>query len=187
MKFLIVGLGNPGVNYENTRHNIGFKALDHVSKQADALFVSAKYGDITSFKFKGKSVFLLKPNTYMNLSGGAVNYWLKKEKILSSNLLIVTDDLNLILGKLRLKINGSDGGHNGLKSIQEVLGTTKYPRLRIGIGNDFSKGKQVDYVLGSWTEEETIIINEKLKTINDMILSFCFNGVTNTMNNFNNK
>lgn len=187
MKFLIVGLGNPGVNYENTRHNIGFKALDHVSKQTNALFVPAKYGDITSFKYKGKSIFLLKPNTYMNLSGGAVNYWLKKEKILSSNLLILTDDLNLLLGKLRLKTNGSDGGHNGLKNIQEVLGTTKYPRLRIGIGNDFSKGKQIDYVLGSWTEEETIIINEKLKTINDMILSFCFSGVTNTMNNFNNK
>jgi len=123
----------------------------------------------------------------MNLSGGAVNYWLKKEKILSSNLLIVTDDLNLILGKLRLKTNGSDGGHNGLKSIQEVLGTTKYPRLRIGIGNTFSKGKQVDYVLGSWTEEEIIILGKKLKTINDMILSYCFNGINNTMNLFNNK
>ena len=187
MKFLIVGLGNPGLKYDNTRHNIGFKALDYVAKQTDALFVSSKYGKITSFKYKGKSVFLLKPNTYMNLSGGAVNYWLKKEKILSSNLLIVTDDLNLILGKLRLKTNGSDGGHNGLKSIQEVLGTTKYPRLRIGIGNTFSKGKQVDYVLGSWTEEEIIILDEKLKTINDMILSYCFNGINNTMNLFNNK
>jgi PTH1 family peptidyl-tRNA hydrolase len=123
----------------------------------------------------------------MNLSGGAVNYWLKKEKILSSNLLIVTDDLNLLLGKLRLKTNGSDGGHNGLKNIQEVLGTTKYPRLRIGIGNTFSKGKQVDYVLGSWTEEEIIILDNKLKTINDMILSYCFNGINNTMNLFNNK
>ena len=123
----------------------------------------------------------------MNLSGGAVNYWLKKEKILSSNLLIVTDDLNLTFGKLRLKTNGSDGGHNGLKSIQEVLGTTKYPRLRIGIGNTFSKGKQVDYVLGSWTEEEIIILDKKLKTINDMILSYCFNGINNTMNLFNNK
>ena len=123
----------------------------------------------------------------MNLSGGAVNYWLKKEKILSSNLLIVTDDLNLLLGKLRLKPNGSDGGHNGLKNIQEVLGTTKYPRLRIGIGNTFSKGKQVDYVLGSWTEEEIIILDKKLKTINDMILSYCFNGINNTMNLFNNK
>ena len=187
MKFLIVGLGNPGVNYDDTRHNIGFKALDHVSKQANALFVSGKYGDKTSFKYKGRSIFLLKPNTYMNLSGLAVKYWMKKEKISSSNLLIVTDDLNLLTGILRLKTNGTDGGHNGLKNIQEVLGTTKYPRLRVGIGNTFSKGKQVDYVLGSWTEEEKFIINEKLKTINDMILSYCFNGINNTMNFFNSK
>ena len=119
---MIVGLGNPGIDYENTRHNIGFKALDHVSVRADALFVSAKFGDITSFKYKGKSIFLLKPNTYVNLSGVAVNYWLKKEKISPTNLLVVTDDLNLRLGKLRLKNNGSDGGHNGLKNIQEILG-----------------------------------------------------------------
>ena len=187
MKFLIVGLGNPGVDYENTRHNIGFKALDHVSKRSDALFVSAKFGNITSFKYKGKSIFLLKPNTYMNLSGDAVYYWIKKEKISPTKLLVVTDDLNLKLGKLRLKTNGSDGGHNGLKNIQEVLGTTKYSRLRIGIGNTFSKGKQADYVLGRWTDEETIVINEKLKIINEMILSYCFNGVNNTMNLYNNK
>ena len=128
MKFLIVGLGNPGVDYKNTRHNIGFKVIDHVSKRFDALFVSAKFGSITSFKYKGKSIFLLKPNTYMNLSGGAVNYWLKKEKISPTKLLVVTDDINLKFGKLRLKTNGSDGGHKGLKNIQEVLGTTKYPR-----------------------------------------------------------
>ena len=187
MKFLIVGLGNPGVKYDNTRHNIGFKALDYVAKQADALFFSAKYGEISSFKHKGRSILLLKPNTYMNLSGGAVNYWLKKEKILSSNLLVVTDDINLSLGKLRLKTQGSDGGHNGLKNIQELLGSTKYPRIRIGLGNTFSKGKQVDYVLGTWTDEEAIIMDKKLKTIHKMILSFCFNGINNTMNLFNNK
>ena len=185
MKFLIVGLGNPGVNYENTRHNIGFKALDHVSKQADALFVSAKYGDITSFKYKGKSIFLLKPNTYMNLSGGAVNYWLKKEKILSSNLLIVTDDLNLLLGKLRLKTNGSDGGHNGLKNISEILGSDLFPRLRFGIGNDFPKGYQTDYVLGKWDDDQQVNIDENINKAKEIIFSFCTIGIDMTMNNLN--
>ena len=187
MKFLIVGLGNPGEKYSNTRHNIGFMALDHVAKQADAFFISEKYGEKCSFKYKGKQIFLLKPNTFMNLSGKAVDFWLKKEKILNSHLLIISDDINLPLGTLRMKNKGSDGGHNGLKSIQEKLASTSYPRLRIGIGNDFLKGRQIDFVLGDWNNDESSLIKKKLKTINDMILSFCFNGMTNTMNKFNNK
>tara|TARA_Y100000766_G_C18623966_1_gene467468 strand:- start:109 stop:672 length:564 start_codon:yes stop_codon:yes gene_type:complete len=187
MKFLIVGLGNPGVKYQNTRHNIGFKALDYVSKHANAFFSSVRYGELSSFKYKGKSIFLLKPNTYMNLSGNAVNYWIKKENIPLSNLLIITDDINLSIGVLRMKKKGSDGGHNGLKNIQELLLSSSYPRLRIGVGNEFSKGKQVDYVLGDWSQEEEEILEEKVVKIKEMILSFCFAGVENTMNKYNNK
>ena len=187
MKFLIVGLGNPGVKYQNTRHNIGFKALDYVSKHANAFFSSVRYGELSSFKYKGKSIFLLKPNTYMNLSGNAVNYWIKKENIPLSNLLIITDDINLSIGVLRMKKKGSDGGHNGLKNIQELLLSSSYPRLRIGVGNEFSKGKQVDYVLGDWSQEEEEILEEKVIKIKEMILSFCFAGIENTMNKYNNK
>ena len=187
MKFLIVGLGNPGVKYQNTRHNIGFKALDYVSKHANAFFSSVRYGELSSFKYKGKFIFLLKPNTYMNLSGNAVNYWIKKENIPLSNLLIITDDINLSIGVLRMKKKGSDGGHNGLKNIQELLLSSSYPRLRIGVGNEFSKGKQVDYVLGDWSQEEEEILEEKLVKIKEMILSFCFAGIEKTMNKYNNK
>ena len=187
MKFLIVGLGNPGVKYQNTRHNIGFKALEYVSKHANAFFSSVRYGELSSFKYKGKSIFLLKPNTYMNLSGNAVNYWMKKENIPLSNLLIITDDINLSIGVLRMKKKGSDGGHNGLKNIQELLLSSSYPRLRIGVGNEFSKGKQVDYVLGDWSQEEEEILEEKVVKIKEMILSFCFAGIENTMNKYNNK
>jgi len=187
MKFLIVGLGNPGVKYQNTRHNIGFKALDYVSKHANAFFCSVRYGELSYFKYKGKSIFLLKPNTYMNLSGNAVNYWIKKENIPLSNLLIITDDINLSIGVLRMKKKGSDGGHNGLKNIQELLLSSTYPRLRIGVGNEFSKGKQVDYVLGDWSQEEEEILEEKVVKIKEMILSFCFAGIENTMNKYNNK
>ena len=187
MKFLIVGLGNPGDKYQNTRHNIGFKALDYVSKHANAFFSSVRYGELSSFKYKGKSIFLLKPNTYMNLSGNAVNYWIKKENIPLTNLLIITDDINLSIGVLRMKKKGSDGGHNGLKNIQELLLSSSYPRLRIGVGNEFSKGKQVDYVLGDWSQEEEEILEEKVVKIKEMILSFCFAGIENTMNKYNNK
>ena len=187
MKFLIVGLGNPGVKYENTRHNIGFKALDYVSKYTNAFFNSVKYGELSSFKYKGKSIFLLKPNTFMNLSGNAVHYWMKKENIPLSNLLIITDDINLSIGILRMKKKGSDGGHNGLKNIQEILLTSSYSRLRIGVGNEFPKGRQVDYVLGDWSEEEEVIIVENKVKIKEMVLSFCFAGIENTMNTFNNK
>ena len=187
MKFLIVGLGNPGAKYSKTRHNVGFKSLDYISTNVNVDFENCKFGELCSFKYRGKLVFLLKPNTYMNLSGNAVNHWIKKEKIPLSNLLVVTDDINLPIGVLRMKKKGSDGGHNGLKNIQDLLLSSSYPRLRIGVGNEFSKGKQVDYVLGDWSEEEEEIIKQKLVTIKEMILSFCFAGIENTMNIFNNK
>lgn len=187
MKFLIVGLGNIGAKYESTRHNIGFKALDFVAEQSGAFFLEEKYGEISSFKYKGKNIFLLKPNTFMNLSGSAVRYWLTKLKIDLKNLLVISDDLNLEVGNLRMKKNGSDGGHNGLKDIQQTLSSNQYARLRIGVGNSFPKGKQIDYVLGEWTEEEYFVLDQKMKTINKMVLSFCFAGIENTMNTFNNK
>jgi PTH1 family peptidyl-tRNA hydrolase len=187
MNFLIVGLGNIGAKYESTRHNIGFKALDFVAEQASAFFIEERYGEISSFKYKGKNIFLLKPNTFMNLSGSAVRYWLTKLKIDIKNLLVITDDLNLEVGNLRMKKNGSDGGHNGLKNIQKTLSTNQYPRLRIGVGNNFPKGKQIDYVLGKWTEEEHTILDQKMEIIKDMVLSFCFAGIDNTMNKYNNR
>ena len=186
MNFLIVGLGNIGAKYESTRHNIGFKALDFVAEQSSAFFTEKRYGYISSFKFKGKNIYFLKPNTFMNLSGSAVRYWLTKLKIDVKNLLVVTDDLNLEVGYLRMKKNGSDGGHNGLKNIQLTLSTDQYPRLRIGVGNNFLKGKQIDYVLGKWTEEEHLILDQKMEIIKDMVLSFCFAGIDNTMNKYNN-
>jgi PTH1 family peptidyl-tRNA hydrolase len=187
MNFLIVGLGNIGVKYESTRHNIGFKALDFVAEQSSAFYTPERYGDISTFKYKGKNIYLLKPNTFMNLSGSAVRYWLTKLKIDIKNLLVVTDDLNLEVGNLRMKKNGSDGGHNGLKNIQQTLSTNQYPRLRIGVGNNFPKGKQIDYVLGKWTEEEHTILDQKMEIIKDMVLSFCFAGIDNTMNKYNNR
>ena len=187
MNFLIVGLGNIGVKYESTRHNIGFKALDFVAEQSSAFFTPERYGEISTFKYKGKNIYLLKPNTFMNLSGSAVRYWLTKLKIDIKNLLVVTDDLNLEVGNLRMKKNGSDGGHNGLKNIQQTLSTNQYPRLRIGVGNNFPKGKQIDYVLGKWTEEEHSILDQKMEIIKDMVLSFCFAGIDNTMNKYNNR
>jgi PTH1 family peptidyl-tRNA hydrolase len=187
MKFLIVGLGNIGAKYETTRHNIGFKALDFVAEQSSAFFTEEKYGKISSFKYKGKNIFLLKPNTFMNLSGSAVRYWLTKLKIDVKNLLVISDDLNLEVGNLRIKKNGSDGGHNGLKDIQQTLSSNQYPRLRIGVGNNFPKGRQIDYVLGEWTEEEHLILDQRMETIKEIVLSFCFAGIENTMNTFNNK
>lgn len=186
MKFLIVGLGNIGAKYECTRHNIGFKALDFIAEQSGVFFTEEKYGEISSLKYKGKNIHLLKPNTFMNLSGSAVRYWLTKLKIDVKNLLVVTDDLNLQVGHLRMKKKGSDGGHNGLKHIQQILSSNQYPRLRIGVGNNFFKGKQIDYVLGEWTKEEYLVLDQKMKTIYEMVLSFCFAGIENTMNSFNN-
>ena len=186
-KFLIAGLGNIGPKYENTRHNIGFKILDELAAKQEAVFTTQKLGDIAQFRYKGRTFVLLKPSTYMNLSGKAVNYWLQKEKIAVENLLVVTDDLNLPFGTLRLKTKGSDGGHNGLKDIQTQLNTTKYNRFRFGISAEFSKGQQIDYVLGEWSEEELKELSERLKKSAELILSFATAGVSNTMNSFNGK
>ena len=154
MKYLIVGLGNIGPEYQNTRHNIGFKVLDAFAKASNTVFEDMRYGAVATVKLKGRTLILLKPNTYMNLSGKAVSYWMQKEKIELSNLFVVVDDLALPFGTIRLRGKGSDGGHNGLKSINQLLGTQDYTRLRFGIGNEFPKGKQVDYVLGEWSSEE---------------------------------
>ncbi|WP_088340751.1 aminoacyl-tRNA hydrolase [Robiginitalea sediminis] len=184
-KFLIAGLGNIGPEYENTRHNIGFKVLDHLARSLEADFQTDRLGDIATFRIKGRQVCCLKPSTYMNRSGKAVKYWLEKEKIPVSNLLVVTDDLNLPFGTLRLKTKGSDGGHNGLKDIQEVLGTTQYPRFRFGIGSEFSKGRQVDYVLGQWSGEEEEALPPRLERSSELIRSFVLAGASLTMNQFN--
>ena len=186
-KFLIAGLGNIGPKYENTRHNIGFKILDELAAKQKAVFTTQKLGDIAQFRYKGRTFILLKPSTYMNLSGKAVNYWLQKEKIAVENLLVVTDDLNLPFGTLRLKTKGSDGGHNGLKDIQSQLNTTKYNRFRFGISDQFSKGQQIDYVLGEWSDDENRELPERLKKSAELIESFGTAGVSNTMNSFNGK
>ncbi len=186
-KYLIVGLGNIGEKYQNTRHNIGFKILDEVAKEYNVSFETDKLGDVTSFRFKGRTFVLLKPSTFMNLSGKAVKYWMQKEKISVDNLLIVTDDLNINFGTIRVKAKGSDGGHNGLKDIQEKLTTNKYPRFRFGVGNNYSKGRQVDYVLGEWTSDEESQLIERLPKSVEVITSFGTAGLANTMNNFNGK
>lgn len=186
-KFLIVGLGNIGPKYHNTRHNIGFRVLDFLAKREDLAFETVKLGDMSTYKFKGRTFILLKPSRFMNLSGKAVRYWLEKEKIPLENLLVITDDLNLPFGTLRLKTKGSDGGHNGLKDIQAQLNTTKYNRLRFGISGDFAKGRQVDYVLDEWNNEEESAMNERMKICSEMIKSFGTAGVNNTMNAFNGK
>lgn len=186
-KFLIVGLGNIGTQYENTRHNVGFKILDYLAKQKEITFAPAKLGSITSFKYKGRMFYLLKPSTYMNLSGKSVNYWLSKEAIPIENLLVICDDLNLGFGTIRIKTGGSDGGHNGLKNINEVLQTQQYNRFRFGIGAEFSTGQQSDYVLGEWNETELGLLNERLEKSIQVIISFGTAGINHTMNTFNGK
>ena len=186
-KFLIVGLGNIGAEYANTRHNIGFKILDHFAKKESISFQSAKLGDIAEFKIKGRTILLLKPNTYMNLSGKAVKYWMEKENIEKENILVITDDLNLSFGTIRIKTKGSDGGHNGLKSIQSILNTTEYPRFRFGISDQFKKGQQVNYVLGEWDDAEKLKLPERLEKSAEIIQSFALAGLNNTMNEFNGK
>ncbi len=186
-KFLIVGLGNIGEKYDNTRHNIGFKILDALAKDFDASFETDKLGDVATFRFKGRTFVLLKPSTFMNLSGKAVKYWMDKEKIPVENTLIVTDDLNIDFGTIRLKGKGSAGGHNGLKDIQEKLNTTKYPRFRFGVGSNYSKGRQVDFVLNKWTKEETSELIERIPVSCNLITSFGTAGMANTMNTFNGK
>jgi len=186
-KFLIVGLGNIGEDYANTRHNIGFKVLDYLATTESVSFETLKLGNVSTLKVKGRTLILLKPSTFMNLSGKAVKYWLEKEKVPLENLLIVTDDLNLPYGTLRLKTKGSDGGHNGLKDIQDKLQTTKYNRFRFGISDSFGKGRQVDYVLGKWDDEEKSTLQERLKISAELIKSFALAGVSNTMNQYNGK
>ena len=186
-KFLIVGLGNIGPKYDETRHNIGFKIVDHLAHQEDLNFETVKLGDRSVYKIKGRTFILLKPSTFMNLSGKAVRYWLAKENVPIENLLVVTDDLNLPFGAIRLKTKGSDGGHNGLKDIQAQLNTTKYSRFRFGISDSFAKGRQVDYVLGEWNEKERLQLPERLSTSVDLIKSFGLSGATHTMNTFNGK
>ncbi len=186
-KFLIVGLGNIGEKYDNTRHNIGFKIVDAFVKEHEGSFETEKLGDIAKLKIKGKTVIVLKPNTYMNLSGKAVKYWMQKENIQVENLLIITDDLNIDFGKIRIKGKGSSGGHNGLKDIQDKFNTGAYPRFRFGVGSDYSKGRQVDYVLGEWSPEEESAMIERIPFSVKAVTSFITAGLANTMNEFNGK
>lgn len=187
MKYLLVGLGNKGAEYENTRHNVGFKVAEKIAEQISAPFSGSNFGWLAKGQYKGRKVFILKPDTYMNLSGNAVRYWMQKENIPLENILIITDDLALPFGTLRMKMKGSDAGHNGLKNIQEVLATQNYARLRFGISAEFSEGKQVDYVLGSWNEEESARLAERIEQFAKASLSFVFAGITNTMSAFNGK
>ncbi|MDR3272226.1 MAG: aminoacyl-tRNA hydrolase [Flavobacteriaceae bacterium] len=188
MKYLVVGLGNIGQEYADTRHNIGFMVLDALAKASNVVFdVNKRYGAIAEMKLKNKQLVLVKPSTYMNLSGNAVRYWLQKEKIELENLLVIVDDLALPFGSLRLKPKGSDAGHNGLKHIQETLETSNYNRLRFGIGNDFPLGAQIDFVLNPFTGEEQKQLPERIEKAVAIIKSFCLAGVEITMNQFNKK
>ncbi len=187
MKYLIVGLGNIGNEYQDTRHNIGFTILDAFAKASNIFFSENRYGATCEVKLKGRTLVLLKPSTFMNLSGNALRYWMQKEKIEIENVLIVVDDIALPFGTLRLKPQGSDAGHNGLKNIQEILGHSNYARLRFGIGNDFAKGRQVEYVLGKWTTEQAAAIPERAERCTEIIQSFCLAGMQLTMTQFNGK
>jgi PTH1 family peptidyl-tRNA hydrolase len=187
MKYLITGLGNIGKEYENTRHNIGFRILDALAKASNIVFTDNRYGATAELKLKNKQLLLLKPSTFMNLSGNAIRYWLQKENIPLEQLLVIVDDLALPFGILRLKPKGSDAGHNGLKHIQETLGTNHYNRLRFGLGNDFPTGHQIDFVLSDFTSEEQRLLPEKIEKAVEIVRSFCLAGVEITMNQFNNK
>jgi PTH1 family peptidyl-tRNA hydrolase len=187
MKFLIVGLGNPGVEYAETRHNIGFKVLEFLAKELRGSFSTGRLADRAEVKFKGKTLILIKPTTYMNLSGKAVNYWMQAEKINRDQLLVITDDIALPFGKWRMKGKGSDGGHNGLKDIQHVLQSQEYVRLRFGVGNDFHKGQQANYVLGKWSEEEINLLEERIQIASEFVKGFVTIGLSQTMTNWNNK
>ena len=186
-KYLIVGLGNIGVKYKNTRHNIGFKILDKIVENEDVIFETKKLGDLTRFKYKGRTFILLKPNTFMNLSGKAVKYWQTIEKIPLENILVITDDLNLPFGSIRLKAKGSAGGHNGLTNIIDLLQTQNFARLRFGVGSEFRKGNQIDYVLGEWDQEENDQLAERIEKSSKAITSFALAGLANTMSEFNGK
>lgn len=184
-KYLIVGLGNPGDEYAGTRHNTGFMVLDAFAKASNIVFEDKRYGFIAETSLKGRKIYLLKPTTYMNLSGNAVRYWMNKENIDVERLLVVVDDLSLPLGALRLKGKGSNGGHNGLGNIQSVIGTQQYARLRVGIGNNFPKGMQVDWVLGKYDESEMKALSPSIDTAVEIIKSFVLAGLDITMNQFN--
>jgi peptidyl-tRNA hydrolase len=185
MKYLIVGLGNIGDGYADTRHNIGFTVLDAMAKASNTSFIDKRYGSICQLKIKGRTLILLKPSTFMNLSGNAVRYWINKENIPPENLLVIADDLALPTGSIRLRSKGGPGGHNGLSHISEILSSNDYARIRIGIGNNFRKGDQVDYVLGTWTDEEKNFLTPRISIVIEMIKSFSISGVELTMTAFN--
>ena len=186
-KFLIVGLGNIGTEYVNTRHNIGFKILDFFARKEQISFQDLKLGAVANFKFKGKSFTLLKPNTFMNLSGKAVRFYMDKENIAKENVLIIADDLNLAFGSIRIRSKGSDGGHNGLKNINLFLNSQEYPRFRFGISDEFKKGQQIKYVLGEWSDKEKNQLEERMTLASEIIKSFGTAGLENTMTTFNGK
>ena len=185
MKFLIVGLGNIGAEYAHTRHNIGFDVVDELVLKHSGKFKADRYADVAEIKVKGRVLVCIKPNTYMNLSGNAVRYWLDKEKISIENMLVIVDELSLPLSRLRMRSSGSSGGHNGLKHIEEVLQTGQYTRLRFGIGNNYPKGKQVDFVLGKWTQEEEPLVKKKTELAASAVEDFVFQGVSRAMNQVN--
>lgn len=187
MKYLIVGLGNMGADYDDTRHNVGFEVVDLLASDNSVSFKNDQLGDVAEFRHKGRTFVLLKPSTYMNRSGKAVRYWLQKKKIEKKNLLVIVDDLNLPLGQLRLRGKGSDGGHNGLKDIDQMTGGNNYARLRVGIGNDFPRGRQVDFVLGEWTSEEREQLPAILKKSAEASLAFGTIGLGHAMTEFNGK
>jgi PTH1 family peptidyl-tRNA hydrolase len=187
LKFLVVGLGNPGAEYAHTRHNIGFDIVDHMAASAETVFASDRLAHIARIKIRGRQVILVKPTTFMNLSGKAVNYWLQAEHISRENLLVITDDIALPTGALRIRLKGSDGGHNGLKDIQEVLNSTDYARLRFGVGNDFPKGRQADFVLSPWGDDEKKLVAERIALAADAVRTFVAVGAAMAMNQFNNK
>lgn len=187
MNFLIVGLGNIGSEYAQTRHNIGFRVLDALAKASNLVFEDKRYGAVTTLKVKNQTLTLLKPSTYMNLSGNAVRYWMNEKKIPLENILVVVDDLSLPFGQLRMRPGGSEAGHNGLKHISSVLGTQQYARLRFGIGNNFPRGGQVDFVLGEFTDEDLKTMDERLELAGEMVKSFALSGIQFTMNHFNKK
>lgn len=187
MKYLIVGLGNIGDEYVGTRHNVGFRAVDAFAQKQGAEWADKRYGAIARTRVKNTELILLKPSTYMNLSGQAVRYWVQQEKIPVEHLLVIVDDLSLPVGKIRMRGSGSDGGHNGLKNIASCMMTQNYPRIKFGIGNEFPKGTQVDFVLGQFSDEDNRIIDEKLDYVGEMIKSFCLQGLDRTMNQYNKK
>jgi PTH1 family peptidyl-tRNA hydrolase len=187
MKYLIVGLGNIGDEYSDTRHNIGFTVLDAMAKASNTAFKDKRYGFVCSVKYKGRDFVLLKPSTFMNLSGNAVRYWMNKENIPVENLLVIVDDIAIPLGSFRMRPKGSDGGHNGLAHINSILSTDQYARIRIGIGNNFRRGSQVNYVLGTWDDEEKKILSERIPVVIEMIRSFGTAGTELTMTAFNKK